>query len=146
MSVSPSVVAAHTERLTLSLVIAYPAHEPRASDPHYAVFEQTRQRLGKLGKLVCWIGNADCQGDIELHHDKVEFSLINDIDPGKFAEAYGLQLSDEEFMAYVESEGNLLPLCIYHHRGHGGIHCLPYPLWVVQRYLCDGVHAPARTE
>ncbi len=141
-----SDIAAHTERLTLRLVVAYPEHAPRESDVHYAAFHQARARLEKLGRLRCWINNADCSaGPIELHHDKVEFSLANDVDVGKFDEAYGLHLTnDEDFLAYVESEGNLLGLCQFHHRGGGGIHCLPYPLFVVQKYLKAGLAAPAR--
>ena len=139
-------VPAHTESLTLRLVVAYPAHAPRESDKHYVAFHQARARLEKAGALKCWIGNADCSGGpIELHHDKVEFSLANDVDVGKFDEAYGLHLTDEaDFLAYVESEGNLLALCAYHHRGGGGIHCLPGPLWIVQRYIKNGMAAPAR--
>lgn len=141
-------IAAHTEHLTLRLAVAYPAHEPRESDPHYRVFNETRERLKRLGKLRCWIDNADCsESPVELHHDKVEFALANDVDVVRFDEAYGLHLKDDqEFLAFVEGEGNLLPLCAYHHRGHGGVHSLPYPLWVVQRYLKAGVGAPAKTE
>jgi hypothetical protein len=141
------VVVAHAETVQLRIAVAYPAHEPREADPHYAAFHAARTRLARLGRLVCWIGNADCDHahPVELHHDKVEFSLIQDVDPARFAEAYGLHLADDAaFLDYVESEGNLLPLCVFHHRGHGGIHVLPYPWWVVQRYLRDGVAAPAR--
>ena len=137
---------AHTDTLTLRLVVAFPAHEPRESDPHYAAFHAARRRLEKLGALRCWIDNADCgSGPIELHHDKVEFALANDVDVVKFDEAYGLHLKDEnEFLDYINGEEGLLPLCPYHHRGHGGIHCLPMPLWNVHRYCRDGVAAPAR--
>ena len=139
------VTPAHVEHLTLHIDVLYPAHEPRADDKHYAIFNQTRARLAKLGALKCWIGNADCHGAIELHHDKAEFALVNDIDPAKFAEAYGLHIaSEDDFLAYVEGEGNLLALCVFHHRSHGGIHALPYPFWVSQKYLRDGIAPPAR--
>jgi hypothetical protein len=140
-----ALTAAHTENLHLTLAVAVPSHEPRESDSHYHIFNETRRRLEKLGALKCWIGNADCQGAIELHHDKAEFSLIADIDPAKFGEAYGAHFaSDEDFLNYVEGEGNLLALCVFHHRSIGGIHSLPYPFWVVQKYLKEGVAAPAR--
>ena len=124
-----------------------PAHEPREADPHYGAFHAARARLSRLGALVCWIGNADCSaGPVELHHDKVEYSLANDVDVTKFDEAYGLHLaSDDDFLAYVEGEGNLLPLCSAHHRSHLGIHSIPDPLWVVQKYLKAGLAAPAHT-
>ena len=140
-----SQTPAHEQRETIRLIVAYPEHLPRESDPHYKAFHEARKRLERLGALKCWIGNAECSpGPIELHHDKVEFSLIPDVDVSKFDEAYGLHLTDDEFLTYVEGEGNLLPLCAQHHRGHLGIHSLPYPFFVVQKYLKAGVAAPAR--
>ena len=139
------LTAAHTQTETIRLVVAYPAHLPRESDSHYKAFHAARARLARLGALKCWIGNAECsRGPGELHHEKVEYSLIADVDVAKFDEAYGLHLSDEDFLAYVEGEGNLLPLCAQHHRGHLGIHTLPGPLWIIQKYLKAGLSAPAR--
>lgn len=140
-----ALTAAHTEQLTIRIFIAYPEHAPRESDKHYRVFNETRERMKRLGLLKCWINNADCVGDIELHHSAVEYSLAQDVDISKFNEAYGLHITDDsEFEDYINSEGGLLPICVFHHRSHGGIHALPQPLWVVQRFLRDGVTAPAR--
>ena len=141
-----SMVPAHTEHLRLDIYEAIPAHEPRETDKHYAIFNQTRARLVKLGALKCWIDNANCTGDVELHHDKAEFAFLNSIDAQAFARAYGLHFgNDEDFLNYVEGEGNLLCLCVYHHRSHGGIHVLPYPVWVIQKYMKAGV-LPAAIE
>lgn len=137
---------AHTETLTLRIVLAYPEHPPRAQDPHYHVFNETRERLKRLGALKCWVGNADCAGDIELHHNLIEDALINDVDRVKFALDHPQFRtdSDEEFLDLVQGEGNLLPLCRMHHIGALGIHCMPYSAWNVQKYLKDGVAAPGR--
>jgi hypothetical protein len=137
---------AHTSTRTLHLVEFFPAHEARADDPHYRLFDQTRRRLKRLGKLVCWIGNADCQGGIELHHAFIEYALINLVDIEKVKHLYPeLHIeSDEDFIAATESEGGLLPLCVRHHRGDAGIHTTTYPAWLVQRVKKNDAPIPER--
>lgn len=137
---------AHTTTEHETLVYNYPAHEPRESDPHYAIFNATRKRLAKLGALKCWIGNDDCDHahPIELHHSIIEFSLTNIVDRAKFGTLYPEFhiLSDEDLLALVESEGNLTPLCVQHHRGLLGIHSIHYPAWLCQRFMKTGVPVP----
>lgn len=139
---------AHTTTQHLTLLQSYPDHEPRASDPHYHIFNETRARLKQLGALKCWIGNDDCDlaHPIELHHSVVEFSLCNIVDEAHFQQLYPefhIQ-SDEDFLAWVEGEGNLLPLCKMHHVGILGIHVIHQPAWIVQRFLKAGIPAPER--
>ncbi len=140
------MIAAHVQRTTLHIVECVPPHEARAGDPHYASFRRARARLAANGLLRCWIGNADCAGEIELHHDKVEFSLQSGIDVAKLDQAFGLHLDDAAFADWVNSEGNLLPLCRLHHIGIQGIHVLPYPVWLPQKFYRDGMAAPAHVE
>jgi hypothetical protein len=143
-----AVTGAHTATVHRTLIQTYPEHEPRESDPHYAAFDQTRRRLERLGALRCWINNADCcDGPIELHHSIVEFSLVNITDAARFRTLYPefhLE-SDEAFLTWVNSEGNLLPLCREHHRGHLGIHSVTYPAWLAQRFMRSGTVAPERS-
>ena len=143
MTVSPHSITEH-----LTLLQIYPAHEPRSGDPHYAAFNAARRRLEKLGALRCWIGNADCslQYPIELHHAVVEFALANIVDETHFAQLYPeFHVTDDEtFLTWVEGEGNLLPLCKSHHTGVLGVHLLPYPGWLPQRFLKAGIGAPMR--
>jgi hypothetical protein len=139
------MIPAHTQTTTLHIVECYPDHTPRADDPHYKYFNQAHDRLKKLGKLVCWVGNKDCAGAIELHHAICEFSLSNGVDVTKFAELYpefGV-VDDETFLRFVEEEGNLTPLCMAHHRGIYGVHSLPYPNWLPQRFYKSTLPAPA---
>lgn len=128
---------AHQQDVTIRFIERWPPHEPRAQDPHYHLFNAAKRRLKRQGLLVCQVESAYHYGQIELHHDKVEYAHINDIDLDKFNRAYGLNLSDEEFQAYVEQEGNLEPLCMLHHRGQEGIHSLDEPLWNVMRTAKD---------
>ena len=141
-----TLTAAHTETVTLRITLTYPEHMPRAHDPHYRIFNETRARLARLGALKCWIGNADCAGDLELHHNLIEDALINDVDRIKFALDHPQFKtdSDEEFLDLVQGEGALLCLCRQHHIGQLAIHCLPYPAWNIQKYLKDGIAAPGR--
>ena len=132
----------------LVLLQTYPAHEPRTTDPHYAVFNETRARLKKLGALTCWIDNADCDHahPIELHHSSVEFALANIVDVAHFRQLYpdfGIA-DDAAFLDWVESEGNLLPLCKMHHTGILGIHTIHYPAWQLQRVMKAGIPVPER--
>jgi hypothetical protein len=98
--------------------------------------------------MKCWIGNGDCAGDLELHHNAVEFSLQNGVDLSKFEEAYPdfTGKSDEEFKEWIEGPGNLLVLCRMHHIGILGVHCIPDPLWHPQKFWKDGMVAPAHIE
>jgi len=141
------MIDAHIQHLTLRIVEHIPQHEVRAHDPHYHWFNATKARLQKLGALKCWVGNADCFGQIELHHDKAEFCLLNSIDKTKFIEAFPTlfpefhpdTLTDEQFLKVVEEEGNLTPLCHIHHTGILGVHVLPYPLWLPQKFVKAGM-------
>ena len=140
------MTAAHEATETFRIVFSYPEHEPREDDPHYHVFNETRRRLKRLGALKCWIDNADCRGSIELHHSVVEFSLANIVDVDHFRALYPefhIE-SDDAFLDWINSEGNCLPLCSWHHRGVCGIHSILYSGWVVQRFMKEGVAAPER--
>jgi hypothetical protein len=134
------MTAAHEQEVTIRLIVRWPAHEPREQDPNYKLFHQAKARMKKAGLLKCNVESAYHDGQIELHHSKVEFAHVNDISLDKFNRAYGLHLSDEDFKKYVEEEGNLEPLCTLHHRGQEGIHSLDGPTWNVLRTATDPKH------
>ncbi len=128
---------AHEATVTVRFIERWPAHEPREKDPHYHLFNEAKRRLKRQGLLKCQVESDYHWGVIELHHDKVEYAHIGDIDLDKFNHAYGLHLTDEEFQEYVEQEGNLEPLCTLHHRGQEGVHSLPEPQWNTLRTCKD---------
>lgn len=133
------MTAAHDQRLTLHILAHVPEHEPRATDPHYHLFEQAKRRLKATGLWRCVIGDDLCSGGVELHHSHIEFSQANGADLDKVNRGLGLHLaSDAEFQEWIESPGNLEPLCATHHRTHFGIHVLPGPLWEPLRYRRAG--------
>lgn len=144
------MIPAHQQPTTLHVIEWFPDHEPRAQDPHYAVFNAARAKLAAAGKLICWVCGRDekaAGGPIELHHSKVEFALANGVDIVKFDEEYpDLDLTnDEAFFNFVESEGNLTPLCVKHHRGTQGIHMVPYPGWLMLKVWKHGLPTPIST-
>jgi hypothetical protein len=129
------VTEAHDQRLTLHLVTHVPAHEPREDDPHYHLFEQVKARMKRQGLWKCVINDDYCGGNVELHHAHIEYSQTNSTDLDKVNQALGLHIdSDEEFQKWIESPGNLEPLCETHHRTHFGVHVIPGPLWEPLRY------------
>jgi hypothetical protein len=142
------VTDAHTQTEHLTLIYAYPAHEPRVGDVHYHVFNEARKRMKKLGALKCWVDNDDCDRvhPVELHHAHVEFALANIVDVAHFRQQYPEFAipDDDAFLDWIESEGNLLPLCVTHHRGLLGIHTIHYPAWVLQRSMKTGVPVPEK--
>lgn len=134
------MTAAHDQALTLHLMTHVPEHEPRASDPHYHLFMAAKARMRRMGLLKCVIGDDYCQGPVELHHSHIEFSQANGVDLEKVNAQLGLHLADDEaFQEWIESPGNLEPLCAVHHRTHYGIHVIPGPLWEPLRYRRAGV-------
>lgn len=133
---------AHTVTEHLTLIYAYPAHEPREHTPEYHYFNAARARMKKLGLLKCWIcGTTE---NVELHHNACEFALSQAVDWEKFA-ADHLDWhisSDEDFKRMIEGEGALLPLCVLHHRGIEGIHTIHMPAWTTLKYLIEGGIVP----
>jgi len=126
-------IPAHTDTINIRYIEVYPAHPPRKGDPAYKYFNACKRRLKKAGLMKCAIDSPYHYGQMEVHHEKVEFSHIPDVDIDKFNRLYGLHLSDEEFVEYIESEGNAEVLCVLHHRGQEGVHSLPSPEWNIMR-------------
>lgn len=104
---------------------------------------------------------------LEAHHTDIEFSLLNAIDVDKWWESstredagfivesfsrvdrwltehpgYKEKSHEEIFIAYMESDGNLLQLCDVCHRSkEEGIHHIPYPDWRVRAVWKDDLPA-----
>lgn len=135
---------AHDQRLTLHLITHVPEHEPREDDPNYHLFEQVKARMKRQGLFKCVIDDDFCSGNVELHHSHIEFSQTGSIDLAKLNKQLGLDLdNDEEFQQWIESPGNLEPLCAVHHRTHFGVHVIPHPLWEPLRYRAFGAKPAA---
>lgn len=140
------MTAAHDQKLTVHILCHIPEHEPRESDPHYAAFRNARTRMAAAGLLVCAVPSCKYPGPIELHHQLIEFSMQGGVDVAKFDEVYGLHLDAVSFADFVNSPGNLEPLCAVHHRTHLGIHAIPGPLWDAIRVWKDDLPPAAEVK
>lgn len=129
------VTEAHDQRMTVHILTHVPEHQPREDDPHYHLFNQAKARMKRQGLWKCAINDDYCGGNIELHHSHIEFSQVGSSDLKRVNEAFGLHLEkDDDFQSWIESPGNLEPLCEVHHRTHYGVHVIPGPLWEPLRY------------
>jgi hypothetical protein len=125
----------HSQKMNIHLITNIPEHAPREEDPHYHMFNEVKGRIKRAGLWKCIIDDDLCAGTPELHHSHIEYSQIENTDPNKVAQAFGLHFEDDEdFQEWIESPGNLEVLCTAHHRTHFGIHVIPAPLWNSLRY------------
>lgn len=132
-----NVTSAHDQVQHVEVLWHYPDHTARAEDPHFNDFETVIRRLKSQGIYRCVICSTD--QSVECHHSHVEYSLQNGVDLQKLNQFLGLHLTDADFVAWIDSPGNLEPLCTKHHRGTEGIHLLPTPAWEALRVWKNGL-------
>lgn len=116
---------AHDQKVSHGYSIHYPARPPRKSDPYYRDFNVYRRRTKKTAKCAFGAHRNDfseCHGELELHRSHVEFSLQNGIGLAWLEKDYPGISDPSKVGAWVESGDNLMWLCEFHHRGHGGVH------------------------
>lgn len=131
-------VAAHEQTVAHQYMMHYPAHPARSGDPNYVDFEAYRKRTKATAK--CSVGAhrddfSECSGELELHHAHVEFSLQNGIDLAWLEKDYPGISDPHHVGAWVESAANLLWLCEFHHRGHGGVHVASASDYEAEKYV-----------
>ena len=123
-----SEIAEHTQTFTHRYIVHYPAHEPRPEDPYYATFNAYRRQ--HIATAKCQFGvdrggdfsECDLTHPLELHHAHIEFALLNEVDWKLLETQYPGISTPHQVGAWIESGANLMFLCRYHHRGHGGVH------------------------
>jgi hypothetical protein len=132
---------AHNQTVTHTYHLHYPQHAPRAEDPHYALFNAYHK--AHAATAVCSIGAlgprflVECKGGMELHHRIVEFAMQNGIELDVFIRDVYLPLhpdmkagfTQDDLMAWAESDENFEWLCAYHHRGRSGVHVISSSDW-----------------
>ena len=146
------MTAAHTERETLTVDVNIPAHADRVTTP---LFRRSKAELVAKNPR-CWVCGATAEESghpLEAHHIIIERcfaegrldweGLMRDCIAGEFgkeAQAFDWSAFDPaDPYSFVDSAANLRLLCKAHHTGKDeGIHAMPYPIWIVQRYLPDG--------
>jgi len=137
------VPEAHDQNVTHKYTIHYPAHEARKGDPNYVDFNHIRKVWKKdAEKWQCAIGKhrddfSECSVDqpLELHHNHIEFALMNAVELKWLAKDYPGVDDPKKLGAWVESADNLLVLCQHHHRGRSGVHTVAAADYEASKYI-----------
>jgi hypothetical protein len=145
------VTEIHEQKETLTVDVNIPGHEARTTT---ALFSRTRKLLmARGGGNRCYVCNCTAEevgAPLEAHHFPIERSFANMIDfgPGSILRRdfpqfdwahFDAQVPMDPYLFVDDMTVNGLPLCKAHHTGKDeGIHMLPHPVWVAQRYGQDG--------
>lgn len=124
-------VKAHAQAETHRYQVHFPEHEARESDPHHADFAEYKRRRKEAGTWYCDFAHqyrddtseCDLSGPLECHHAVIEFALANGVNLARLEKWYP-GVSQEGIGAWLDQAQNLILLCRWHHRGHGGVHVL----------------------
>ena len=148
-------IKGHPKKMSNHYTTNYPEHEPRKDS---SIYHKTHHELCHVRDMPCFIcGKSNKKDGIvtETHHFYVEKVAENAIDWRKFGEfahiCYNIQTGEnigdsfnwEEVEKnpdiFVDSRFNMIVLCKEHHiSGSKGIHHVPFPDWIVQKFANSG--------
>jgi hypothetical protein len=134
---------AHEQKVTHSYTVHYPQHDLREHDKTYKDFNAFHRKTKSDPEIYkCAIGKhrddyseCDLAHPLELHHSHVEFSLQNGVNLKWLEKDYPGISNPDEVGAWVESAANLEWLCLFHHRGQGGVHVAAASDFEAERYI-----------
>ena len=141
------VTETHEEKNTFQVDVNLPGHDPRKAT---ALFERSRKHLIEREGGRCWVCGCTAEESghpLEAHHYPIERSFAEMINwsPGsqirKDFPNFGWGSFDESdpYTFVDDMNVNGLLLCKNHHIiKDQGIHELPHPVWIAQRYAKDG--------
>ena len=139
-----NVTKIHEEKNTFQVDVFLPGHEPRTTTP---LFSRSRLHLIERDK-VCYIcgRTADETGyPLEAHHKGIERSFATapmdwELVKKDFPDFAWSTFDESKPLDFVDdmlAQGMLL--CKEHHtHPETGIHVLPWPIFIMQRYLKAG--------
>ena len=141
------VAEIHEEKDTLIVDVNIPGHDPRTATP---LFKRSRKHLLERDGGRCWICNRTAEElshPLEAHHYPIERSFAEMVDWSEGSQIrkdfpnFGWGSFDEAdpytFVDDMNVNGRLL--CKDHHIGKDmGVHELPEPVWLAQRYGKEG--------
>jgi hypothetical protein len=128
--------------MTRRYSVHYKAHDPRGDDPHKADFDEFKRRRRAAGTWFCDFGKqyradsseCDLTYPLECHHSVIEFALANSVDLTMLEKFYP-GVSKTGIGAWIDSPNNLMLLCRWHHRGHGGVHNVSASDWEAYKFV-----------
>ena len=153
-----AVTPAHDQNEVHQYIVHFPAHFPKADDPHYNDFYHYRSLHRKDAR--CYVGVRigfdeclDAQGTpctitggkqsgLELHHAHIEFSLQNGVNLKALEVDYPGVSDPDAVGAWVESGENFRWLCVFHHRAAGGAHTVTHSDWEASQYVRGLISKP----
>ena len=124
-------VPEHEQRITHAYLVHYPAHAPRAQDPHHVDFEKWKRQREEDGTHYCDFAHDHRGGDtsecdnehpLEAHHKVVELAMLNEVDFALLEQDFPGISDPGTAGTWIDSDKNLTLLCSYHHRGPMGVH------------------------
>ena len=142
-----NVTEIHEEKNTLAVDVNIPGHAPRTATP---LFVKSRKHLLERDGGRCWVCGCTAEETghpIEAHHYPIERSFAEMVDWSEGSQIrkdfpnFGWGSFDEAdpytFVDDMNVNGRLL--CKKHHTGKDeGVHDLPEPVWLAQRYGKEG--------
>jgi len=148
-------IPSHSLKLSNHYTVNYPDHAKRTES---AIYRKTHHELCIVRDFPCFIcGKTHAKNGISLetHHFYCEKAAQNAIDWaefGKFAQTcYNIQTGEnightfdwtevaKHPDIFVDSPYNMIVLCKEHHiSGNKGIHHVPFPDWILQKYPVKG--------
>ena len=143
----PPVTETHEEKETLTVDVNLPGHDPRVTTP---LFTRTRKALIERERGRCWVcgGTAESTGHpLEAHHHPIERSFAEMIDWSEgsqirrdFPRFDWASFDPADPYTFVDDmTANGLLVCKAHHIGRDeGIHALPFPMILAQKYGKEG--------
>lgn len=156
----------HEQRETLTVDYIIPGHDARGAAT--ALFKHSRQQLIDREGGRCWLSGltaGQLGGPLEAHHFPVERCFAEGIDWPRFSNdckfglwgPYAQAFNWDQFFAAAarDAAGRLVPVDPYlfvddmtvngrllgkqYHTGKDeGVHMLPEPIWLAQKYMVEG--------
>lgn len=124
-TVDIKLVPAHTEIRILKEIDHYETHKHRTES---AEFREGKKEF-HADHAKCWVDNGYCEGEIEIHHNHIEYSASTEVDWAKIA-------ADYPGFTDVDKKQQMMPLCKKHHTGkYTGKHNISDPIWKLQKYM-----------
>jgi len=142
-----SVTETHEEKNTFTVDVNLPGHDPRVTS---ALFRKSRLHLLERVNGKCWVCGCtekETGHPIEAHHYPIERSFAEMVDWSENSQIrkdfpqFGWGSFDESnpYTFVDDMNVNGRALCKAHHIGKDeGVHCLPEPVWLAQRYGKEG--------
>jgi len=155
-SKSTEAQSGHVRKITCHYTVHYPEHEKRVNS---TIYNKTHHELCHQKRLPCFIcgkkEDKNAKIYLETHHFYCEKAAQNSIDWEKFGEfartCYNIQTGENIGQnvnwkevaknpdLFVDSPNNMIVLCKEHHiSGNKGIHHVPFPDWIIQKFAKDG--------